>query len=718
MTVIQSAVRTWCGKHVAVPAMLGLSLLSIQCSSRSPVPRPDAQSIGRCSQIAPQHLGVRYLATALPSGAYSRLGHAIAEISRNNPETTLEICTSDGSRENLKLLDQGVVQFALVQLDTLHYAVEGAHDDDDVDDGHYDDDDNDLSLKKVRLATFLYSEKLHLFVRPHLYLNSPADLVQPGGAAGAGRGARVWLGPRRSGARQTARRVLQAAGVSPEDLQSFDYARQYPSADMAANCLLAPTDQSLVAYFRMMPVPRPSPRSDPGHEDEPRRLQTTCPEEGATQAPPLLVDDLLEADAQLLPLPPALIDRLTEDRLYVRTRIELGSYRRLKRGVATVGIPTVLLTNLPDSDAAGVRALIGEIERGKDLIEASIDGVELDQFDRTDKIPGIPPHPGALKHLQPRGSGLPLVGVLALGLVGLTAWRHPSSFRRGLAAGAYGLVLTVSMWGICLLLSIAMMLGEGRLNPEFSTATASFLNTLGLVVRLHDYHLMTPEGETWKWLGLLLFPVILGWLLSDVIKGGFRRAAARLARTIRRAQVHHASQALIASATGLRRMVEWLVGKPPATQGPLVFLNWNCRAERLAEEFLEDAALADHRIVVVRPDGAAARGTGDRDGRFSFVQGDPASRAAMVEAGVLEASNVTIVSAWAPTDPHDRRRNVDPEYADSKTILTILAIRALCEDGNRSGDLPITAEIRLARNQQEARNAVQGGPLSLTCVAV
>ena len=77
------------------------------------------------------------------------------------------------------------------------------------------------------------------------------------------------------------------------------------------------------------------------------------------------VDDLLEADAQLLPLPPALIDRLTEDRLYVRTRIELGSYRRLKRGVATVGIPTVLLTNLPDSDNAGVRALIGEIERGK-----------------------------------------------------------------------------------------------------------------------------------------------------------------------------------------------------------------------------------------------------------------------------------------------------------------------------------------------------------------
>ena len=90
----------------------------------------------------------------------------------------------------------------------------------------------------------------------------------------------------------------------------------------------------------------------------------------------------------------------------------------------------------------------------------------------------------------------------------------------------------------------------------------------------------------------------------------------------------------------------------------------------------------------------------------------------MEKAGVLDASAVTIVSAWTPADPWDRRRNVDPEYADAKTLLALLAIRALCEDGNRSRALPVTAEIRLARNQQEARNAVQGGKLMLTCVAV
>ena len=715
MTVIHG-VRAWYGKRAAVAGMLGLSLLSIQCSRRSPIPRLDRESIGPCSKVTLENPGVRYLATASATGAYAQLGNAIAEIARNNPETTLEICTSDGSRENLKLLDQGKVSFALVQLDTLHYATEGAHDD-DGDAGHHDDDDNDLSLKNVRLVSFLYSEKLHLFVRPHLYLNSPSDLIQPGGAAGGGR-ARVWLGPRRSGARQTARRVLQAAGLSEDDIESFDSARQYPSSDMAANCLLAQTEQSLVAYFRMMPVPRPMHRPISARDDKPLRLQRTCPKEGTAEAPRLLVDDLLEADAQLLPLPPAVIDRLTEDRLYVRTRIELGSYRRLKRGVATVGIPTVLLTNLSDGDDGGVRALIGEIARGKDLIEESIDGVELDQFDRTDRIPGVPPHRGAMDHLRPRDSGLFWLGALALVLVGLSAWRNPGSFRRGLAAGAYAWVLTGSMWGICLLLSIAMMLGEGRLNPEFSTATSSFQNTLGLVIRLRDYHLMTPEGETWKWLGLLLFPVILGWLLSDVLKEGFRQSAARLARVIRRGRVRHAS-----GRSSLRplRSSGWRNGSSAnrwRRRGRSCFSTGTAApsgSRRISSRTpLWRITASSSCALTVR--WRVARGDGD--GRLCFVQGDPASRAAMLEAGVLDASAVTIVSAWAPTDPHDRRRNVDPEYADSKTLLTILAIRAICEDGNRSRELPITAEFRLARNQQEARNAVLGGKLTLTCVAV
>lgn len=99
-----------------------------------------------------------------------------------------------------------------------------------------------------------------------------------------------------------------------------------------------------------------------------------------------------------------------------------------------------------------------------------------------------------------------------------------------------------------------------------------------------------------------------------------------------------------------------------------------------------------------------------------IVDGDPTARDTIEKAGIVNASAVAILSAWAPTDPDDRRRTLDPDIADTKTIRAILAIRALCEDRNRSRTLPITAEIRLTRNMQEARKAVDGERLTVTCL--
>jgi hypothetical protein len=67
---------------------------------------------------------------------------------------------------------------------------------------------------------------------------------------------------------------------------------------------------------------------------------------------------------------------------------------------------------------------------------------------------------------------------------------------------------------------------------------------------------------------------------------------------------------------------------------------------------------------------------------------------------------VLICSRWGKLDPTDRRKLVDSELADSYTIRTIQAIRAL--DGSSSHMVPITAEIRLERNRAEAE--VAGAP--------
>ncbi len=702
---------------MAVAAVLAASLLSIQCARKpAPLAPIDRTSFPACSGIGPHDDQVKYLATGLKGGTYVLLGDAIAKIASDNPTTELKVCLTGGSSENLKLLADGTVQFALVQLDTLHYAIEAAH---SKDDGDEEDDSDHMSLDAVRFVTFLYSEKLHVFVKPHLYLNSPADLNRNGGRGrenGVTRRARVWLGPPRSGARQTASKVLQADGVPDEDIETIGTKLNDDlNWNKASNCLLAKGDQALVAYFRVMAVPKRAQPSRP--DDEGRRPRSICPPFGS-EAPPLSVDDLLEADSQIMPLPQALIDRLTEDKLYVPTTIDLGTYRELKRGVPTIGIPTVLLTSLPDDDtaAATVKALIGEIERGKGQIEDHIEDVELDQLGRRESLHGIETHQGAKKHLAAGNPTVLWAGLFALGLAVAHARRNPGSFRRGLAARSYLLVLSGSLTGVWLMLSLAMMRAEGHLNPKFRTLGASFRHTFQIVARMSDDRLMTPEGEIWRWLGLLLFPIILGWLFSDVIKDAFRLSAVKLAHVIRRAQVSQAPSVVITTAKCLQRIIKGLFGPPPSP-GSLVFLNWNCRAEQIANALRNDDRLPDGQVVVVGPSGSGPQ-NGGAAGDFRFVEGDPASRAAMEQAGVLDANAVTIVSAWTPADPLDRRRHVDPEFADAKTLLALLAIRALCEDGDRSRVLPITAEFRLARNHQEAKNAVQGGKLALTCVAV
>jgi TRAP-type uncharacterized transport system substrate-binding protein len=266
-------------------ALLGVCLVSMACTYNGPpLPPIDRDSFMPCKEV-PTDEHVQYLATATASGTYVLLGDAIEKITRGNREIQLRVCTTDGSNDNLTLLRKSKVQFALVQLDTLHYAIESElRSKDDIESELRSEDHN------IRLVTFLYSEKLHLFIRPHLYLNSPSELTRAGNTTDGGYKAKTWLGPNGSGGRDTASRVLEAAGISADDIDSFATTR---------------------------------------------------------------------------------IDRLTEDGLYVRTSIDLGNYRYLKRGVPTVGIPTVLLTNLPEDDRDTVEALISDIEHNNRLLARS-----------------------------------------------------------------------------------------------------------------------------------------------------------------------------------------------------------------------------------------------------------------------------------------------------------------------------------------------------------
>src|SRR5262249_35318336 len=101
---------------------------------------------------------------------------------------------SGGSQDNIYKLDRDT-DFAFVQSDVAHRAWRGEY---PFEETHRD----------IHLVTPLFTEKMHVLVRPHLYMTSLSQLKDK----------RLWLGGYNSGSRLSAVAVMQAAGMSIPDV--------------------------------------------------------------------------------------------------------------------------------------------------------------------------------------------------------------------------------------------------------------------------------------------------------------------------------------------------------------------------------------------------------------------------------------------------------------------------------------------------------------------
>jgi TRAP-type uncharacterized transport system substrate-binding protein len=140
---------------------------------------------------------------------------------------------SNGSQQNIYSLEQGGAQFALVQSDVAHRAWKGELPFDESHKG------------VIFLVAPLFTEKVHVLVRPHQYLTSLAQL----------RRRRVWAGAENSGSRFSANTVLQAAGWETSDLNrivtSLDTRRAL--ALLRKEPEKAPKPGALVAFIDRLP---------------------------------------------------------------------------------------------------------------------------------------------------------------------------------------------------------------------------------------------------------------------------------------------------------------------------------------------------------------------------------------------------------------------------------------------------------------------------------
>jgi len=141
--------------------------------------------------------------TGSTSGVYYPLGHAISAIFlKTIPGARSSVQVTQGSVENLKLLEDGDGELAFSLGDSLSAAWKG-----NTDAGFRN------PLSKLRGVAAIYRNYVQLVVSEASGIKSLADL----------KGKRVSVGPKQSGTELNARAIFTAAGLSYGDFSRTDY---------------------------------------------------------------------------------------------------------------------------------------------------------------------------------------------------------------------------------------------------------------------------------------------------------------------------------------------------------------------------------------------------------------------------------------------------------------------------------------------------------------
>lgn len=140
--------------------------------------------------------------TGSTSGVYYPLGVAIAKIFSDIPSTNVRVQTSDGSIENLLLLQQGGGQIGFVVGDSLEAAWNG-----DAAAGFA------TRLDRLRVIGAIYPNYIQIFATAASGIRTLADL----------KGKSLSVGAAKSGTELNARTILTAAGLGFDDLGRVDY---------------------------------------------------------------------------------------------------------------------------------------------------------------------------------------------------------------------------------------------------------------------------------------------------------------------------------------------------------------------------------------------------------------------------------------------------------------------------------------------------------------
>ncbi|TZE82793.1 TAXI family TRAP transporter solute-binding subunit [Calorimonas adulescens] len=285
------------------------------------------------------------IATGGTAGTYYPLGGAMADIWKNNiPGLNPSVQSTGAAVANVNMLKDGSVDVIFVQNDIAYYAFSG---EEMFKDNKYED---------IRGLASLYPETIQIVALKDKNIKTVADL----------KGKRVAVGAAGSGTEANARQILEAAGLSYNDINV-----QYLSFGDAANNM---KDGNIDAAFVTAGMPTAA-----------------------------VTDISATKDINIVEIGDDIADNLIRKYpFYVKTTIQGGTYKGQDSDVKTVSVMSMLAVS-KDMDEELAYNLVKSLFENTDRLKAAhAMGVKI-TIDTAKEGMSIDLHPGAAKYYTEQG---------------------------------------------------------------------------------------------------------------------------------------------------------------------------------------------------------------------------------------------------------------------------------------------------------------------------
>jgi TRAP transporter TAXI family solute receptor len=285
------------------------------------------------------------MATGGSTGTYYGFGSALGQILSEKTKINISVQSTGASKANIQLIDAGEVEIAIVQNDVMDYAWRGV------------DLFNGEKINSFSTMAALYAEVCQIVVNPAAGIQTVADL----------RGKNVWVGDAGSGVEFNARQILQAYGITFEQI-----VKQNLSFGTSADAL---RDNKIDAFFCVAGAPTPA-----------------------------IIDLSTGRDVLLLEIDDAHVAELVRQYpFYTKFPVPGGSYRGQTNDVQTVAVKATFIVSSKLKEDTVYQLTKALFESKSEIEIAHAKGKELSTSYAVEGI-SVPFHPGAAKYLREIGA--------------------------------------------------------------------------------------------------------------------------------------------------------------------------------------------------------------------------------------------------------------------------------------------------------------------------